>query len=247
MFFCHVMSRYEGKTKIIITPKDRITKIILFSIKHNMGYGESGKLNRWPWCETSLTCPLSVTGRTSFALKYIDIHSWKNDNSHVCHLVGVEDDGLLRVVLLHHLDGDPGDGGLEVGLLSVHHAPHVQLPGSLDTDTWHSYTHDTLAAPAAECWGGRCSFRTAPPTPPSARSLEAPCGPSSASFKAVADFNGSSFWSWSCRLSRLFLSCCYYWTKVSNWWCTHKRKAHWERSIVGWRCSDVEVKSLYTA
>ena len=143
MCFCHVMSRYEGKTKIIITPKDRITKIILFSIKHNMGYGESGKLNRWPWCETSLTCPLSVTGRTSFALKYIDIHSWKNDNSHVCHLVGVEDDGLLRVVLLHHLDGDPGDGGLEVGLLSVHHAPRVQLPGSLDTGhvtqlyTWH--------------------------------------------------------------------------------------------------------------
>ena len=51
----------------------------------------------------------------------------------MCHLVGVEDDGLLRVVLLHHLDGDPGDSGLEVGLLSVHHAPRVQLPGSLDT------------------------------------------------------------------------------------------------------------------
>ena len=51
----------------------------------------------------------------------------------MCHLVGVEDDGLLRVVLLHHLDGDPGDGGLEVGLLSVHHAPRVQLPGSLHT------------------------------------------------------------------------------------------------------------------
>ena len=53
----------------------------------------------------------------------------------MCHLVGVEDDGLLRVVLLHHLDGDPSNGWLEVGLLSVHHAPHVQLAGGLDTDT----------------------------------------------------------------------------------------------------------------
>ena len=76
----------------------------------------------------------------------------------------------------------------------VHHAPHVQLPGSLDTDTWHSSIHvtrGTWAAPAAECRGGGCSL----------------------------------FWSWSCLDSSLLLLPL---NQDLNWWCTHKRKAHWE-------------------
>ena len=43
------------------------------------------------------------------------------------NLIGVEYDGLLGVELLHHLHGDAVDGRLEVGLLRVHHHPHVHL------------------------------------------------------------------------------------------------------------------------
>ena len=43
----------------------------------------------------------------------------------------VEDDGTLRVVSSHHLHGEPVDGGLEVGLLRVHHHAHVLLLGVL--------------------------------------------------------------------------------------------------------------------
>ena len=64
----------------------------------------------------------------------------------MCHLVGVEDDGLFRVVLLHYLNGDPGDGGLEVGLLSVHHAP----PGSLDCSAYSS------VSARLEAWSWSC-------------------------------------------------------------------------------------------
>merc|ERR1719234_3043494 len=47
-------------------------------------------------------------------------------------LVGVEHHRLLPVILGHHLHRDPGDGGLEVGLLSVHHHPHVHVLGRLE-------------------------------------------------------------------------------------------------------------------
>ena len=46
-------------------------------------------------------------------------------------LLCVEDDGTLRVVSPHHLHGEPVDGGLEVGLLRVHHHAHVLLLGVL--------------------------------------------------------------------------------------------------------------------
>ena len=51
------------------------------------------------------------------------------------NLIGVEDDGLLCVELLHHLHGDAVDGRLEVGLLRVHHHPHVHLLGGLKQNT----------------------------------------------------------------------------------------------------------------
>ena len=47
-------------------------------------------------------------------------------------LIGVEDDGLLRVELLHHLHGDAVDGGLEVGLLGVNHHADVEVLGGLE-------------------------------------------------------------------------------------------------------------------
>ena len=46
-------------------------------------------------------------------------------------LVGVEHNGLLRVVLLHHLQGQAGDGWLEVGLLSINHHTDIQILCSL--------------------------------------------------------------------------------------------------------------------
>ena len=46
-------------------------------------------------------------------------------------LVGVEDDGLLGVELLHHLHGEAVDGGLEVGLLRVNQHADVEVLGGL--------------------------------------------------------------------------------------------------------------------
>lgn len=40
-------------------------------------------------------------------------------------LVRIEDDGLVLVVLAHHLEGDARDGWLEVGLFGVYHYPNV--------------------------------------------------------------------------------------------------------------------------
>ena len=47
-------------------------------------------------------------------------------------LVSVEHHRLLPVILGHHLHRDPGDGWLEVGLLSVHHHPDVHVLGRLE-------------------------------------------------------------------------------------------------------------------
>lgn len=47
-------------------------------------------------------------------------------------LVGVEDDGLLLVVLLHHLHREAGNGWLEVCLFSIHHDPHISCSGILE-------------------------------------------------------------------------------------------------------------------
>ena len=46
-------------------------------------------------------------------------------------LVGVEHNGLLRVVLLHHLQGQAGDGWLEVSLLGINHHTDIQILCSL--------------------------------------------------------------------------------------------------------------------
>lgn len=45
----------------------------------------------------------------------------------VLHLVSVEDNALLSVVLFHELHGEPGDGGLKVSLLCVHHHANIHV------------------------------------------------------------------------------------------------------------------------
>lgn len=55
----------------------------------------------------------------------------------ICHsylevaLVRVEDDGLFSVVLPLHLQRQPADGRLQVGLLCIHHQTHAVLQGML--------------------------------------------------------------------------------------------------------------------
>ena len=46
-------------------------------------------------------------------------------------LVGVEHNGLLCVVLLHHLQGQAGDGWLKVSLLGINHQTDIQILCSL--------------------------------------------------------------------------------------------------------------------
>lgn len=46
-------------------------------------------------------------------------------------LVRVKDKRLLHVELALHFQSQAADGGLEVGLLSVHHQPHTHLRGFL--------------------------------------------------------------------------------------------------------------------
>lgn len=66
-----------------------------------------------------------------FVRRHVSTHPLATDPYLEVALVRVEDDGLLSVVLALHLQRQPADGRLEVGLLRVHHQTDAVLHGML--------------------------------------------------------------------------------------------------------------------
>lgn len=63
--------------------------------------------------------------------RHVNAHPFAEDSYLEVALVSVEDDGLFSVVHPLHLQRQPADGRLEVGLLRVHHQTDAVLQGML--------------------------------------------------------------------------------------------------------------------
>ena len=74
------------------------------------------------------------------------------------YLVGVENYSLLCVILLHHLQGQAGDGWLEVSLLGINHHTDIQLLCSLGIFIDIIYLQEVISLPEIQCAScGACS------------------------------------------------------------------------------------------